>query len=87
LDKQKYAVWFLPFALLLTVCGQSGEQEKRTCLSEAQRTQQAESSPDPSDLDEYVKECMEANGYRLNPIHSGCGHGDPYRDARFYVQQ
>ena len=87
LDKQKYAVWFLPFALLLTGCGQSGEQEMQTCLSAAQRTQHAESSPDPSDLDEYVKECMETNGYRFSPIHFGCGHGDPYRDSRCYVQQ
>ena len=87
MDKQKYAVWFLPFALLLTVCGQSGEQEMQTCLSKILRIQHAESSPDPSDPDEYVKECMEANGYRFNPIHFGCGHGDPYRDARCYVQQ
>jgi hypothetical protein len=59
----------------------------QTCLSEALPTQQAESSPHPSDLDEYVKLCMEANGYRLNPVYFGCGHGDPYRDARCYVQQ
>ena len=59
----------------------------RTCLSEAQRMQQAGSISNPSDLDEYVKKCMDANGYRLNAMHSGCGHGDPYRDEACYVQK
>lgn len=59
----------------------------QTCLSDAQRMQKAGSISDSSDLDDYVKACMAANGYRLNAVHSGCGHGDPFRDASCYVRQ
>ena len=59
----------------------------QTCLSDAQRMQKAGSLPDANAVDDYVKACMEANGYRLNAVHSGCGHGDPFRDASCYVRQ
>jgi hypothetical protein len=59
----------------------------QACLSDAQRMQKAGSLPDASALDDYIKACMEANGYRLSAIHSGCGRGDPFLDSSCYVRQ
>jgi len=59
----------------------------QTCLSDAQRLQKAGSISDSRDLDDYVKACMEANGYRFSAIHFGCGHGDLFRDATCYVRK
>ena len=57
----------------------------QTCLSEAQRMQKAGLIPDAYALDDYVKACMEANGYRLNAVHSGCGRGDAFLNSSCYV--
>ena len=77
----------LAFALLLTGCGQAEERDMQTCLSEAQRMQKAGSLPDANALDDYVKACMEAKGYRLNAVQSGCGRGDPFRDSSCYARK
>jgi hypothetical protein len=80
-------MWFFPFALLLTGCGQAGERDMQTCLSDAQRMQKTRSIADAGALDDYAKACMEANGYRLNAVHSGCGRGDPFLDANCYARR
>ena len=80
-------VWFLPFALLLTGCGQSGARDMETCLSDAERARKVGSIADASALDDYVKACMEAKGYRLNAVQSGCGRGDPFRDSSCYARK
>ena len=59
----------------------------QACLSDAQRMQKAGSIADSGALDDYVKACMEANGYRLNAVYSGCGRGDPFRDANCYARK
>lgn len=57
------------------------------CLSDAERIQKAGSIADASALDDYVKACMEVNGYRFNAVHSSCGRGDPFRDASCYERK
>ncbi|MGA2495494.1 MAG: hypothetical protein ABSF67_21595 [Roseiarcus sp.] len=49
--------------------------------------QKTRSIADAGALDDYAKACMEANGYRLNAVHSGCGRGDPFLDANCYARR
>jgi len=77
---------FVSIALLLAACAPSGEQEMKTCRVEAQQLHPAESSPHSNTLDEYVKGCMAAKGYRFNAVSYNCGHGDAYEDAACYVR-
>jgi hypothetical protein len=77
---------FVSIALLLAACAPSGEQEMETCRVEAQRIHPAESSPHSNILDEYVKGCMAAKGYKFNAVSYNCGHGDAYEDSACYAR-
>jgi hypothetical protein len=71
-------------ALLLAACSATGEQEMETCRKEALRITQTELHSSAMTLDDRVKACMAARGFRFSALSYNCGHGDPYQDAACY---
>jgi hypothetical protein len=57
-----------------------------TCRKQALRMTQAESNLSSMTLDDRVKACMAAKGFKFSALYYNCGHGDPYEDAACYAR-